>query len=94
MVHGDYLYRGDHLANVIMAVQEGAIGSEWDRALTHKPVTFESSPQEIREYLLGGAMPECSVCHEKVDSVEARQLSVEEVQQIKQHIRQRNQKAA
>ena len=93
-VQGDYLYSCSTLANRIMAMQEGAIGPEWNRVTTHKPVSYENSPQEIVDYLHAGPMPECSICPETYEVVEARQLSMEEVQQIKQHIRQRLRKTA
>jgi len=67
---------------------------EWDKVLRHKPVTFESSPQAIRDYLQSGPMPECSVCAEKPKIVESRQLSMEEIQRMKQRIRQQIPKAA
>jgi hypothetical protein len=87
------MYSCSVLANTIMAVKEEAIGPEWNRVLMHKPVTFESSPQEILDYLRGGPMPECSVCP-KVVKIESRQLSMEEVQLIKQHVRERHRKSA
>ena len=67
---------------MILARKEGALGPEWDQVLTHKPVSLENSPQEIVDYLLSGQMPECSACPERHESVEARQLSMEEVRRI------------
>jgi len=91
LVHGNYLYRCVGLANKIMAAEAGIIGQEWnDRVLTHKPVTFESSPKEICDYLLKKAVPECSVCPETRESVEHSQLSTEEVTAIKSCIAERN----
>ena len=92
-MHGDYLHRCGHLGVIFAAISEDALAPEWNRVLTHKPVTCKSSPQEIRDYLLGGPMPECSVCPEKYEIVESRQLSTIEVQQIKSHIQQRRQRA-
>ena len=93
-IQGDRLYSCSHLANMIAAVQEGAIGPEWRTVLAHRPVTLESSPEEIRNYLRAEPMPECSVCPETYKTTKARQLSMEEVQQIKHHIRERHQKVA
>jgi organic radical activating enzyme len=91
LVHGDYLYRCVGLANKIMAAQAGLLGAEWnDRIFAYKPVTFENSPAEIRDYLRSGAIPECSVCPETRELIEHRQLSMEEVESIKYHIEQRN----
>ena len=89
IVLGDKLYRCHYLAHITSALQEGVAVPEWKRVLTHKPVTFENSPQEIRDYLFGGPMPECSVCPETCEIVEPRQLSMEHIQRIKELIRQR-----
>ena len=94
VMFGDYLYRCNCLAHLTHAVQEGAAEPAWNRILTHKPVSFESSPQEIRDYLCGGPMPECSVCPETREIVESKQLSMEDVQRIKELIRQRIQRVA
>jgi len=93
LMHGDYMYRCNFLAHLSMAIHGGVAVPEWNRVLTHKPVTFESSPQEIRDYLCGGPMSECSVCPETREIVESKQLSVEDVQRIKELVRQRIQKA-
>ena len=93
-VEGDYMYSCAALAGMITAVQGGSVGPEWNRVLTHKPLFFESSPQEIRDYLFCGPMPECSVCPESSEKFEPRQLSMEDVQRIKQHIQERHRKAA
>jgi hypothetical protein len=82
------------LANWVKAIEEKAVVPEWNRILTHNPVSFENSPQEIADYLRGGPMPECSVCPEKKDIIEPWQLSFEDVQRVKKHISQRIQKAA
>lgn len=87
-IEGDYIYRCSHLANMISAISEKSIGPEWNRVLTHKPMTLENSPEEIRNYLIGDAMKECSVCPEVRDIVEPRQLSLETIQSIKGHIQQ------
>jgi len=84
------MYKCSTLANIIRAVEDGVIGHEWNRVLTHKPVSFESSTQEIVDYLRKDSIPECSVCPESRESVEARQLSTEEVRRIKEYIQQRN----
>jgi len=89
---GDQLYRCGTIGNIVRAYHEGAIGSKWSRALTHKPATLDSKPQEILEYLCDGGMPECSVCPETIGAVESRQLSVEDVRQIKAHILEERQK--
>jgi hypothetical protein len=95
LVHGDCLYKCAELVSKVLAVQTESLGPEWNnQVLTHKPVTVESSPQEIRNYLHGGAMPECSICPETREHIEARQLSMEEFRSIKQHIQQRIQKIA
>ncbi|MDR0520570.1 MAG: radical SAM protein [Planctomycetaceae bacterium] len=90
----DKLYRCNRLAYMIHALQAGEIGLEWSRVLSHKPVTPDNSPEEIRNYLRMRGMPECSVCPERPVQVPARQLSTEEVLRIKQHIRQKNKEAA
>jgi len=91
LVHGDCLYKCAELVSKIIAVQNETLGPEWShRVLTHKPVTFESSPQEICAYLHSGPIPECSICPETRESVEPWQLSMEEFRQIQQ----RNQKTA
>ena len=89
---GDQLYRCGTLGNIVRAYHEGAIGSEWSRALTHQPATLDSTPQEILEYIRGGGMPECSVCPETIGAVASRQLSFEDVKQIKAHIREEREK--
>ena len=94
-VWGNYMYKCSALANMVKAVHEGAIGSEWNRVLTHKPVTVESSPQEILDYLRRNvALPECSVCPETHEIILSRQLSTEQVKQIKMSIQQRVRKTA
>jgi len=80
------MYYCAKLAHMILAVKDEAIGPEWDRVLSHKPVSFESSQQEILDYLRQGAVPECSVCPETYEVVEARQLAAADVNRIKQTI--------
>ena len=89
LVCGDHLYRCNFLSFISTALQEKAIGPEWNLALTHKPVTFEHSPEEIRQYLLGGFMPECSICPEARTITETKQYSTEELQQAKRRIQER-----
>ncbi|MDR3234161.1 MAG: radical SAM protein [Planctomycetaceae bacterium] len=93
-IHRNSLYFCSHLENTIRAFQEGAIGLEWHQVLKHQPVTLESTPQEILHYLRGGAMAECSICPEKPELTEARQLTGEEVRVIKERIREEKRKAA
>ena len=89
---GNQLYRCGTVGNIVRAYHEGAIGSKWSRALTHQPATLDCSSQEILEYLRGEVMPECSVCPETIGAVKSRQLSVEDVKQIKARISKERQK--
>jgi hypothetical protein len=93
-IHGEHLYRCSLVANMVFAVKEGVLNSGWHRVLKHQPVTLESTPQEILHYLRGGAMAECSICPEKSELTEARQLTGEEVRVIKERIREEKRKAA
>jgi organic radical activating enzyme len=93
-IHGDTLYRCSLVANMVFAVKEGVLNSDWHRVLKHQPATLESTPQEIFDYLRGGAMAECSICPEKWEQTEARQLTSEEVKVIKERLREEKRKAA
>jgi hypothetical protein len=77
-----------------LAVEERVLNSDWHRVLKHQPVTLESTPQEILDYLRGGAMAECSICNEKCEPTEVRQLTSEEVKVIKERLREDKRKAA
>ena len=72
---GDQLYKCYRLAHVYHAVQKGVLDAEvWRAALTYKPLTLESTPEEIVEHLRKREIPECTVCFEKPVMVPARQL--------------------
>jgi hypothetical protein len=93
-VEGDYMYRCSHLADAFLSLDTGTVGPEWNRVKMHKRVTFESTPEEILRYLRSGPGAECSMCRgERGEFVPFRQYTMEEIQHIKELVRQRNRKA-
>jgi hypothetical protein len=70
------------LANIRLSLEEGVLSDAWRRALSHKPMTLANSQEEILAYLLHGAFPECSLCPDKVEYIEAKQLTSEQIQKV------------
>jgi len=74
---GDKLFKCAGLIHVYNAAQKGILDTGlWKAALTYKPLTLESTPEEIVEHLRKREIPECTICFEKPVTVPARQLSI------------------
>jgi len=77
---GDRLYKCSLLAHVYHTTQKGVLDSElWQAALTYKPLTLDSTPEEIVEHLRQRVVPECTICPDKPIIVPARQMPLERV---------------
>jgi len=74
---GDKMYKCSPLLHVDHGTQKSILNAElWKAALTYKPLTLESTQEEIIEHLRKREIPECAVCFEKPVSVPARQLPI------------------
>jgi len=63
------------VVHAYVALQKGVLDAElWKAALTYKPLTLESTSEEIVAHLRGREIPECTICFEKPITVPARQL--------------------
>jgi len=69
------LYKCSILANIAKSVEEGVLSSSlWQAALTYKPLTLDSTVDEIAVHLNTNEIPECSNCPEQLLFVENKQL--------------------
>lgn len=80
---GDTLSFCSVLTNTAQGYREGALREEWKVALSHKPMTLENTRDEIFSYLKKTVWPVCSMCPETLESVEPRQLTIEEIRRIR-----------
>ena len=72
---GNKMYKCVPLLHADYSSQKGVLNPElWKTALTYKPLTLESTPEEIVAHLRGREIPECTVCFEKPVYVPARQM--------------------
>ena len=87
-LHNNRLYKCSILASVIEGVNEGALSSElWKGALSYSPLSSDADTNSILEHFRSGFVEACSVCPEKCENVESRQLSAVELRQLKQRTR-------
>jgi organic radical activating enzyme len=71
------LYKCSILANIAKSVEEGVLSSNlWQTALTYKPLTLDSTTEEIAAHFSTREIPECRNCPEQLMFVENRQLPV------------------
>ena len=69
------LFKCVAVVHAYVALQKGVLDAElWKAALTYKPLTLESTSEEIVAHLRGLEIPECTICFEKPITVPARQL--------------------
>ena len=80
---GDTLTYCSRLALIRRSLANDELDKRWYRANGHTPMTLANSQQEIVEYLHKGWYPECSLCPERLDDVQARQMSESDVAHIK-----------
>ena len=72
---GDKMYKCTPLLHADYSTQKGVLDAGlWKTALTYKPLTLESTPEEIVNHLRGREIPECTICFEKPTVVPSRQL--------------------
>jgi Predicted Fe-S oxidoreductases len=64
------LYKCSLLANAQQAHSEGVIGDAWVSVLTYKPLTLESTSEEIVRHLSGQGVKECCICPEEYELVQ------------------------
>jgi hypothetical protein len=76
---GDKLYSCSAISHRIHSVQNGALGKEWERVLSHQPMMLFNTQTEIEVYLNTGVKPECAMCLEQYERQESRQLSADEI---------------
>jgi hypothetical protein len=89
-IRGDYLYKCANVATCAEMVKKGLLSNEWNEFIVHKPMSYENSTSEIRKYLKQGVMSACSLCAIKIPEIhEPRQLTNEEVRQMKQAVKRR-----
>jgi MoaA/NifB/PqqE/SkfB family radical SAM enzyme len=75
LVAGDKLFKCAPLVSTYVALENGILDSEvWKLALSYKPLTLESTPEEIVKHLRTREVPACAICSEKCVLVPARQL--------------------
>ena len=68
------------LANIAKSVEEGVLSSKhWKNALTYKPLTLDSTVEEIAAHFNAREIPECSNCPEQLTFVENKQLPASHV---------------
>ena len=71
------LYKCSILANIAKSVEEGVLSPNlWQTALTYKPLTLDSTLEEIAAHFNTREIPECSNCPEQLTFVENKQLPV------------------
>jgi organic radical activating enzyme len=51
------------------------ISTDWNRVLTYKPLTKDTTKAEILKHITSGAIPECSVCPEKHEFIPTSEVS-------------------
>ncbi|MDR3110660.1 MAG: radical SAM protein [Planctomycetaceae bacterium] len=73
-IHDGNLWYCTRLSSIHLAAQEGLFGEEWNRILQHQPMRLENTQEEILTYLKQAALPECSMCPEMVEVIDARQM--------------------
>jgi len=81
---GDTLTYCSRLALIRRSLANGELDKRWYRANGHTPMTRANSQQEIVEYLHKGWYSECSLCPERLEDVQARQMLENDVSHIKQ----------
>jgi len=80
---GDTLTYCSRLALIRRSLANGELDKRWYRANGHTPMTLANTQREIVDYLHKGWYPECSLCPERLDDVQARQMSESDVAHIK-----------
>jgi organic radical activating enzyme len=73
-IHDGNLWYCTRLSSVRLAVQEGLFGEEWNEILRHRPMMLNNTQEDILAYLKQTALPECSMCPETVEVIDARQM--------------------
>jgi hypothetical protein len=70
-------YKCSILANIAKSVEEGVLSPNlWQSALTYKPLTLDSTVEEIAAHFSTREIPECRICPEQLTFVENKQLPV------------------
>jgi uncharacterized Fe-S cluster-containing radical SAM superfamily protein len=81
-------YKCSILANIAKSVEEGVLSPTlWKTALTYKPLTLDSTLEEIASHFNTRAIPECCNCPEHFTFVENKQLPISrlETKQLHDH---------
>ena len=74
-------YKCSILANIAKCVEEGVLSSNlWQSALTYKPLTLDSTADEIMTHFHTREIPECGNCPEQLTFVKNNQLSISHVE--------------
>jgi SAM-dependent methyltransferase len=86
--YGENVFYCCLIANAYNAVQEGALGRQWDFLQNYKPKTIANTQQEIFDYLTQSKLPECRICPEDqtITRIEPCQLTPEEMLQMRRKI--------
>jgi len=73
-------YKCSILANIAKSVEEGVLAPNlWQAALTYKPLTLDSTAEEIAAHFNTREIPECRNCPDQLILVRNEQLSVSDV---------------
>lgn len=88
-IQGDRLFACSHKYRWRRGIELGILGEEWKPALLDEGASCEDTPEEILAYIRNRFNEACSVCSIDREYIPPRQLSVDEVAEIKKHIRER-----
>lgn len=66
----NHLYRCPQLACISHACRKGYVPEEWKTVLDYRPLSPESTYEEIRAFMNDGACPQCSICPEQFEYAE------------------------
>ena len=70
-------YKCSILANIAKSVEEGVLSPNlWQAALSYKPLTLDSTVEEIAAHFDTREIPECSNCPEQLTFFENKQLPI------------------